>query len=66
MDKLQVVEFEGLMPSVFLGMYFADQGAQVTFVARDDPMPTAIPVHRNVLNRNKKCISINLKDKEQF
>jgi len=24
---LKVLEFEGLAPSVFLGMYFADQGA---------------------------------------
>lgn len=64
MNNLQVVEFEGLTPSIFLGMYFADQGAQVTFIARDDPMPTAIPININIMNRNKKCVSINLKNTE--
>jgi crotonobetainyl-CoA:carnitine CoA-transferase CaiB-like acyl-CoA transferase len=34
MDKLKIVEFSGLAPSVFCGMYFADQGADVTIVAR--------------------------------
>lgn len=27
MKQLKVVEFEGLAPSVFVGLYFADQGA---------------------------------------
>lgn len=31
---LKVIEFEGLAPSVFCGLYFADQGADVTIISR--------------------------------
>jgi crotonobetainyl-CoA:carnitine CoA-transferase CaiB-like acyl-CoA transferase len=47
-------------------MYFADQGAEVIVVARSESAPVAMPIHKNIMNRNKKCISINLKDKQHF
>ena len=61
MKGLKVVELEGLAPSVFCGMYFADQGAEVILVARSVAADMSMPVHRNVMNRNKHCIEINLK-----
>ena len=56
MKNLRVVEFEGLAPSVFCGLYFADQGAEVIFVARSESVPVSMPFNKNILNRNKKCI----------
>lgn len=47
-------------------MYFADQGAEVILVARAESAPVSMPIHKNILNRNKKCITINLKDKQHF
>lgn len=44
-------------------MYFADQGAEVILVARAESAPVSMPINKNILNRNKKCITINLKDK---
>ena len=34
LKDIRVLEFEGLAPSIFCGMYFSDQGAEVIFVAR--------------------------------
>jgi len=56
MHKLKIIEFEGLAPSVFCGMYFADQGAEVVLVARAEPAPMSMPIHKNIMNRNKLCI----------
>lgn len=39
---LKVLEFDGLAPSVFCGLYFADQGADVILVARPEPAPLTI------------------------
>jgi crotonobetainyl-CoA:carnitine CoA-transferase CaiB-like acyl-CoA transferase len=44
MDRLRVIEFEGLAPSVFCGMYFADQGAEVVLVAREESVPFSMPI----------------------
>lgn len=61
-QTLKVVEFEGLAPSVFCGLYFADQGCDVTIVTRKDPMPFSMEIHKNIMNRNKKCVCLSLKD----
>lgn len=66
MNKLKVVEFQGLAPSVFCGLYFADQGAKVTFVARSESVPISIPFENNILNRNKTCIELNFKKESQM
>lgn len=34
LKDIRVLEFEGLAPSIFCGMYFSDQGAEVILVAR--------------------------------
>ena len=60
---INVLEFEGLAPSVFCGHYFADQGAEVTIIARHEAPPVSMPIHLNLMNRYKKCICLSLKDK---
>lgn len=66
MNKIRVIEFQGLAPSVFLGMYFADQGAEVIFVARKKPAEVSMPYQQNILNRNKKCIVADFKNQKDF
>jgi alpha-methylacyl-CoA racemase len=66
MKNLKVIEFEGLAPSVFCGLYFADQGAEVIFVARAEAGSISMPFNKNILNRNKKCIELDFKKKEDF
>ncbi len=63
LSHLKVIEFEGLAPSVIAGMYFADQGAELILVARKEIAPVAIDIHNHLLNRNKKCIVLDLKNK---
>ena len=63
---LKVVEFEGLAPTVFCGMYFADQGAEVILVARGQPAPFSMPIDQNIMNRGKKCVVLNLKNSEDM
>ena len=58
---LKIVEFEGLAPTVFCGMYFADQGAEVIMIARPQPAPFSMPIHENIMNRGKKCVCLNPK-----
>lgn len=41
---IKVLEFEGLAPSVFCGLYFADQGAEVIVVTKRDPAPFTMPI----------------------
>ena len=38
----------------------------MTLVAREESAPVSIPINKNILNRNKKCITINLKNKDHF
>ncbi len=45
-------------------MYFADQGADVILVARPEPQPFSMEINMNILNRNKKCIKLSLKNVE--
>jgi alpha-methylacyl-CoA racemase len=64
LKELKVIEFEGLAPSVFCGMYFADQGAEVIIISRPEPPAFSMPIHKNIMNRNKKCVTLSLKEKE--
>ena len=64
MKGINVLEFEGLAPSVFCGHYFADQGANVIIVARKEAPPVSMAIHQNLMNRYKKCIAMSLKDKQ--
>lgn len=38
----------------------------MTLVARAESAPVSIPINKNILNRNKKCITIDLKNKDHF
>lgn len=65
LHDIKVLEFEGLAPTLFCGMYFADQGAQVVLVARENPAPFSIPVNQNLMNRGKKLIILSPKIQKQ-
>jgi crotonobetainyl-CoA:carnitine CoA-transferase CaiB-like acyl-CoA transferase len=58
MQKLRVLEFEGLAPSVMCGLFFSDLGADVVIVARHEPPAFSIPLHTNLLNRNKSIFLV--------
>ena len=47
-------------------MYFADQAAEVIFVARKGAAALSMPFSQNILNRNKKCIEMDFKDEKDF
>ena len=46
-------------------MYFADQGAEVILVAREQGPPFSMPIDTNTMNRGKKCVCLNPKKHEQ-
>lgn len=48
LQGIKVMEFEGLAPSVFLGMVLSDYGAEVTVISRID-----IDTPPNPMNRGK-------------
>lgn len=56
-----MLEFEGLAPTLFCGMYFADQGAQVILVGRKEPAPFSILINQNLMNRGKIWITLSPK-----
>ncbi len=59
LETLRIVEFEGLGPAPFAGMWLADHGAQVTVVHRPG---RAAPVETALLDRGKQSIALDLKD----
>ncbi len=65
MNKLKVIELEGLAPSLFCGAYFADQGAEVIYVTRPED-PFSVAFHKKHFNMNKKCVGLNFKDPKDF
>lgn len=61
LKDIKVLEFEGLAPTLFCGMYFADQGAQVILVGRKEPAPLSILINQNLMNRGKIWITLSPK-----
>lgn len=61
LKDIKVLEFEGLAPTLFCGMYFADQGAQVILVGRKEPAPFSILINQNLMNRGKIWITLSPK-----
>ena len=60
LEGVQIVEIEGLGPAPFAGMTFADLGAEVIVVHRDEPpVPGAAA---SIIDRGKKSIILDLKD----
>ena len=62
---IKVLEFEGLAPTVFCGLYFADQGAQVVLVGRKEQASFSIKVDQNLMNRGKNWVALSPKIKEE-
>ena len=57
---IRIVEIEGLGPTPFAGMMFADLGAEVTVIHRKDKSIFANP--KNILDRGKRSIELDLKE----
>lgn len=58
---LRVVEFEGLGPAPFAAMMLAEMGADVVVIHRPGP-GSPVPGARNLLDRGKRSIVLDLKD----
>ncbi|MFI5647135.1 CaiB/BaiF CoA transferase family protein [Kitasatospora sp. NPDC051705] len=61
---VRVVELAGIGPGPFAAMLLADLGADVVRVDRPDPSPLGIDPARDVTNRNKRSVLIDLKSPE--
>ena len=61
LEGLRIVEFEGLGPGPFAGMWFADQGAEVTVIQRPGGPPLPGLPQANLLDRGKRTIALDLK-----
>jgi len=63
---LRIIEVEGLGPGPFAGMTFADHGADVIVVHRKDTKLAPGYPTRNLLDRNKRSIALDLKCPEDI
>jgi alpha-methylacyl-CoA racemase len=63
---LKVVEFAGLGPGPFCAMVLADMGADVLRIDRPGPsaLPVAIDATKDVLNRGRRSVMLDLKRPE--
>jgi len=62
---IKVLELEGLAPSSYCGMMLADYGAEVILINRaQDGEINMGSVDKNIMNRGKKSIILDLKDKK--
>jgi crotonobetainyl-CoA:carnitine CoA-transferase CaiB-like acyl-CoA transferase len=64
LEGIRIIEIEGLGPAPFAGMLLADLGAEVIVVHRPEP-PTPGAPERSLLDRGKKSIILDLKDRSQ-
>ena len=67
LSGVSVLDLTGLLPGPFCSMILADLGAEVIKVERPpggDPARTALPGLFGALNRNKKSVTLDLKDRE--
>ena len=60
----RIVEFEALGPAPFAGMLLADLGAEVTVIHRKGGSPAPGAPDRNLLDRGKRSIALDLKTSE--
>lgn len=58
---IRIVEIEGLGPAPFAGMLFADLGAEVIVVHREEPPLPGAPA-ASIIDRGKKSIVLDLKE----
>jgi alpha-methylacyl-CoA racemase len=61
LEGLRIVEFEGLGPGPFAGMWLADQGAEVVVIQRPGGPPLPGLPQVNLLDRGKRTIALDLK-----
>ncbi|ALG13505.1 CaiB/BaiF CoA transferase family protein [Kibdelosporangium phytohabitans] len=59
---VRVVELAGIGPAPFCAMHLADLGADVVRVDRPGLIPVAGPPDRDLLNRNKRSVMVDLKN----
>jgi len=64
LSGLRVLELGGIGPAPFAGMWLADMGADVVRVDRKTHGPLPVDPTRDVLNRNKRSIMLDLKAPE--
>ena len=62
LDGYRIIEIEGIGPCPFGGMLLADLGAEVIRVGR--PEPSFLQANFDVMSRNKKSVTIDLKKPE--
>lgn len=62
LNGIRIVEFEALGPAPFAGMLLADLGADVTVIHRKGAAETPGKQERNLLDRGKCSIALDLKD----
>lgn len=63
LDGIRIVELAGLGPAPFAGMMLADHGATVIRVEREGHRP-AIPPDKDILNRSRNVVKIDLKSEQ--
>ncbi|MGH1576439.1 CaiB/BaiF CoA transferase family protein [Planktotalea sp.] len=65
LSGVKIVEIEGLGPAPFAGMMLADLGAEVTVIHRKGKTG-AITAPSSLLDRGKRSIALDLKDKDDL
>lgn len=66
LEGLRVMEIEGLGPAPFAAMMLADLGADVIVVHRKNGRPAPGMPERSILDRGKRSIELDLKDKDDL
>ncbi|NYZ15803.1 CoA transferase [Azospirillum sp. RWY-5-1] len=62
LEGIRIIEIEGLGPGPFAGMMLADLGADMIVVHRKTADPVPGKAERNLLDRGKRSIALDLKD----
>ena len=65
LENVRIIEIEGLGPAPFAAMTLADLGAEIIVVHRESPPMPELP-SRSLLDRGKKSIVLDLKDKDDI
>ncbi|WP_223477079.1 CaiB/BaiF CoA transferase family protein [Oricola indica] len=66
LEGIRIIEIEGLGPGPFAAMTFADLGADVVTIHRKDVAGASVAAERNLLDRGKRSIALDLKDPEDI
>ena len=64
LDGIRIVEFEALGPAPFAGAMLAELGAEVIIIHRADGVQSPGRTAESALDRGKKSIVLNLKERE--